>query len=75
VASDRVESPEEVAATLRAALDYVPAAKLYPCTNCGMVPLPRALARAKLEALTAGAALVRRELETQAPPRTVRGAV
>jgi 5-methyltetrahydropteroyltriglutamate--homocysteine methyltransferase len=75
VASDRVESPEEVAATLRAALDYVPAAKLYPCTNCGMVPLPRELARAKLEALTAGAALVRRELESQAPPRTVRGAV
>jgi 5-methyltetrahydropteroyltriglutamate--homocysteine methyltransferase len=75
VASDRVESPEEVAATLRAALDYVPAAKLYPCTNCGMVPLPRELARAKLEALTAGAALVRREVESQALPRTVRGAV
>ncbi|HSS70236.1 MAG TPA: methionine synthase [Casimicrobiaceae bacterium] len=75
VASDRVESPEEVAATLRAALDYVPAAKLYPCTNCGMVPLPRGLARAKLEALTAGAALVRRELESQTPPRTVLGAV
>ena len=62
VASDRVESPEEVAATIRAALAYVPAAKLYPCTNCGMVPLGRALARAKLRSLGAGAALVRAEL-------------
>ena len=62
VASDRVESPQEVAATIRAALAYVPAAKLYPCTNCGMVPLGRALARAKLRSLGAGAALVRAEL-------------
>jgi 5-methyltetrahydropteroyltriglutamate--homocysteine methyltransferase len=62
VASDRVESPEEVAATIRAALAYVPAAKLYPCTNCGMVPLARELARAKLRSLGAGAALVRAEL-------------
>ena len=62
VASDRVESPEEVAATIRAALAYVPAAKLYPCTNCGMVPLARGLARAKLHSLGAGAALVRAEL-------------
>src|SRR5207244_8293012 len=38
VATDRVESPEEVAATIRAALQYVPAECLYPCTNCGMVP-------------------------------------
>jgi 5-methyltetrahydropteroyltriglutamate--homocysteine methyltransferase len=75
VASDRVESPEEVAATLRAALEYVPAAKLYPCTNCGMVPLSRELARAKLEALTAGAALVRNEVGSPKPSRAVRGAV
>ena len=63
VASDRVETPEDVAATLRAALKFVPAARLYPCTNCGMVPLSRDVARGKLRALAAGAALVRRELE------------
>ena len=63
VASDRVETPEEVAGTLRAALKFVPAARLYPCTNCGMVPLSRDVARGKLRALAAGAALVRRELE------------
>jgi 5-methyltetrahydropteroyltriglutamate--homocysteine methyltransferase len=41
---------------------HVPPERLYPCTNCGMVPLPRAVARGKLEALGAGARLVRREL-------------
>jgi 5-methyltetrahydropteroyltriglutamate--homocysteine methyltransferase len=63
VASERIETPEDVAATLRAALQYVPANRLFPCTNCGMVPLPRAVARGKLAALGAGAALVRQELE------------
>jgi 5-methyltetrahydropteroyltriglutamate--homocysteine methyltransferase len=62
VATDRVESAEDVAATIRAALEFVPADKAYPCTNCGMVPLARDVARAKLAALGAGAALVRREL-------------
>ena len=62
VASDRVETPEDVAATIRAALRYVPAERLYPCTNCGMVPLARDVARGKLRALAAGAALVRAEL-------------
>jgi 5-methyltetrahydropteroyltriglutamate--homocysteine methyltransferase len=62
VATDRVESAEEVAATIRAALEYVPAGKAYPCTNCGMVPLARDVARAKLVALGAGAARVRLEL-------------
>ncbi len=61
VASDRVETPEDVAGTLRAALKFVPAERLYPCTNCGMVPLSRDVARAKLRSLAAGAALVRRE--------------
>ena len=63
VASDRVETPEDVAATIRAALKFVPAERLYPCTNCGMVPLSRDVARGKLRALAAGAALVRGELE------------
>jgi 5-methyltetrahydropteroyltriglutamate--homocysteine methyltransferase len=62
VATDRVESAEDVAATIRGALKYVPAERIYPCTNCGMVPLSRKVARAKLEALGAGAELVRREL-------------
>jgi 5-methyltetrahydropteroyltriglutamate--homocysteine methyltransferase len=61
VATERVESAEEVAATIRAALRFVPAEKVYPCTNCGMVPLPRETARAKLGALCAGAGLLRRE--------------
>jgi 5-methyltetrahydropteroyltriglutamate--homocysteine methyltransferase len=62
VATTRVEKPEEVARTIRAALEFVPPHKLYPCTNCGMVPLPRAVALGKLKALAAGAALVRDEL-------------
>jgi 5-methyltetrahydropteroyltriglutamate--homocysteine methyltransferase len=62
VATTAIETPEEVAATIRRALQYVPPARLYPCTNCGMVPLPRAVARAKLHALGAGARLVRREV-------------
>ena len=62
VATDRVETPQGVAATLRAALAFVPANRLHACTNCGMVPLSRDVARAKLEALAAGAALVRGEL-------------
>jgi len=64
VATTEVETPADVAAVIRAALPYVTPAQLYPCTNCGMVPLPRDVARAKLEALAAGAALVRRELST-----------
>jgi 5-methyltetrahydropteroyltriglutamate--homocysteine methyltransferase len=62
VASDRVETAEDVAATIRAALKFVPAERLYPCTNCGMVPLSREVARGKLQALAAGAALVRGSL-------------
>jgi len=62
VASNAVETPEEVAATLRKALQFVDADKLCPCTNCGMAPLSRTIARAKLEALNAGAAIVRQEL-------------
>ena len=63
VASESMETPEEVAATLRQALMYVDADKLYPCTNCGMAPLPREVARGKLNALRAGADIVRRELQ------------
>jgi len=62
VATDAVEKPEQVAATIRAAMKFVPAEKLYPCTNCGMVPLARDVAAGKLRALAAGAAMVRKEL-------------
>jgi 5-methyltetrahydropteroyltriglutamate--homocysteine methyltransferase len=62
VATDRVETPDEVADVIRQALRHVPAHRLFPCTNCGMVPLARDVARRKLRALGAGAALVRQEL-------------
>jgi 5-methyltetrahydropteroyltriglutamate--homocysteine methyltransferase len=62
VASLDIETPEQVAATIRRVLRHVDPARLFPCTNCGMVPLPRDVARGKLRALGAGAALVRREL-------------
>jgi 5-methyltetrahydropteroyltriglutamate--homocysteine methyltransferase len=62
VASDTVETPEEVADTLRNALRFVDADKLLPSTNCGMAPMSRGVAVAKMAALTAGAGLVREEL-------------
>jgi len=61
VASDRVETPAEVAATIGKALKYVPKNRLFPCTNCGMAPMKREIALAKLKALAAGAALARRK--------------
>ena len=63
VANKTIETPEEVADTLRKALQFVDADKLYPCTNCGMAPLSREVARGKLNALSAGAEIVRRELQ------------
>ncbi|MEJ5113141.1 methionine synthase [Erwinia billingiae] len=62
VATNAIETPEEVANTLRKALQFVDADKLYPSTNCGMTPLSRDVARGKLSALSAGAAIVRGEL-------------
>lgn len=64
VATNKVETPEEVASTLRKALQFVDADKLYPCTNCGMVPLSHNIANAKMAALGAGAAIVRQELSS-----------
>jgi 5-methyltetrahydropteroyltriglutamate--homocysteine methyltransferase len=61
VASDKVETPQEVAATISRALKYVPAKHLFPCTNCGMAPMDREIAAAKLRALAAGAALARKK--------------
>src|ERR1700712_1543561 len=62
VATTAIETPEEVAHTLRSALEFVDADKLSPLTNGGMAPVPRDVARAKLAALGAGAEMVRREL-------------
>lgn len=62
VASNTIETPEEVAATLRSALPFVDAGLLYPSTNCGMAPLPRQVAQQKMVALAAGTKLVRNEL-------------
>ena len=62
VATNEIETPEKVATTLREALKYVDADKLYPCTNCGMTPLSREVARGKLYALSAGADIVRKEI-------------
>lgn len=62
VATHQIESAEDVANTLRKALQFVDPDKLYPCTNCGMAPLPRDVAKAKLSALSAGADIVRQEL-------------
>jgi 5-methyltetrahydropteroyltriglutamate--homocysteine methyltransferase len=62
VATHEVETPEQVAATIRRVLAHVEARHVLPSTNCGMVPLPRAVARGKLRALGAGARIVRDEL-------------
>jgi 5-methyltetrahydropteroyltriglutamate--homocysteine methyltransferase len=62
VTRDRVESPDQVAATIRAAMAYVDTERLYPCTNCGMAPIPYDVALAKIHSLTAGANLVRQTL-------------
>jgi 5-methyltetrahydropteroyltriglutamate--homocysteine methyltransferase len=59
VASDVIETPEQVADTIGLALKYVPKNKLIACTNCGLAPMSREVAMAKLEALAQGAALAR----------------
>ena len=63
VASDTVETPQEVAATIARAAKYVPVKHLYPCTNCGMAPMDREVAVKKLQALVAGTKLARRKLK------------
>jgi 5-methyltetrahydropteroyltriglutamate--homocysteine methyltransferase len=59
VASDAVETPEEVAGVVAQAMRHVPRERLQLCTNCGMAPMRRDIAEAKLNALGAGAALAR----------------
>jgi 5-methyltetrahydropteroyltriglutamate--homocysteine methyltransferase len=62
VATNDVETPEQVAATIATALRFVDAERLQPCTNCGLAPLPRDVAVGKLKSLGAGAALARARL-------------
>ena len=59
VASDKVETAEEVAGVIAEAMKYLPKERLRPCTNCGMAPMRRDIAMAKLSALGAGATLAR----------------
>jgi len=60
VATDTVETPEQVADVIGAAMKVVPKEHIVACTNCGMAPMHRAVAEAKLKALGAGAALARK---------------
>lgn len=62
VASETIETPQEVAETIGRALQFVPKQHLYACTNCGLAPMPREVAQAKLKALAEGAALARLKL-------------
>jgi 5-methyltetrahydropteroyltriglutamate--homocysteine methyltransferase len=59
VASDVIETPEEIAETIGLALQFVPKERLIACTNCGLAPMRREVAEAKLAALARGAALAR----------------
>jgi 5-methyltetrahydropteroyltriglutamate--homocysteine methyltransferase len=61
VATDAIETPEEVAAVIAQAADYVPKEKIIACTNCGMAPMHRDVAMRKLQALAQGAALARKK--------------
>lgn len=65
VASHTIETPEDVADTLRTALAFVDPENLVPSTNCGMAPLPRDVALKKLSALSAGANIIREELDVE----------
>jgi len=62
VASHEIETPDQVEARIADILEHVEAARLMPCTNCGLAPLPENVAVGKLQALGAGAVLARQRL-------------
>jgi 5-methyltetrahydropteroyltriglutamate--homocysteine methyltransferase len=62
VGTEEVETAAVVAGRLRRALEHVPAERLFPCTDCGLVPRSREASRGKMRALAEGAAIVRTEL-------------
>jgi len=59
VATDNVETPEEIVKTIEQVMEFVPKERIVCCTNCGMAPMHRDIAAAKLDALGKGAALAR----------------
>jgi len=61
VATDKVETPEEIASLIGEIMKFVPKERVVPCTNCGMAPMRREIAEAKLKALGAGAVLARKK--------------
>ena len=61
IATDKVETPEEVASVIGDVTKYVPKERIVPCTNCGMAPMRSDIAVAKLNALGMGAALARQK--------------
>ena len=63
VTSDKIETPAGIATTIGKALKYVPKERIFPCTNCGMAPMNRDIAVAKLQALGAGAVLARKRFK------------
>ena len=62
VASDTVETPDDVVKTIEAVMKFVPKKNIVATTNCGMAPMRRDIAEAKLRALGAGAKLARVKL-------------
>ena len=59
-----IETPEEIAARIREALQFVPPERLMVAPDCGMKYLPRDIAYRKLRAMTLGAAIVRESLRS-----------
>jgi 5-methyltetrahydropteroyltriglutamate--homocysteine methyltransferase len=62
VASDEIESPEQIVDTISEVLEYAAPENIIPSTNCGLAPMSRDVAKAKLAALGRGAALAREQL-------------
>jgi len=60
VATDAIETPNDVATTIEQVMQYVPKERIIACTNCGMAPMNHTIAVAKLKALGDGAALARK---------------
>ncbi|MGH6670663.1 MAG: methionine synthase [Xanthobacteraceae bacterium] len=60
VATDKIETPEEIAAVIEQAIRYMPKERIIACTNCGLAPMSRDIAERKLQALGKGAALARK---------------
>ena len=62
VATDKVETNEEIVKVIEDVMRYVPKERIVACTNCGMAPLDHAVATAKLAALAAGVARLKADL-------------